>query len=124
MKYLALDIGTRRTGVAFGDTSIGIPCPLHTIHHDTIDSLVRQTLAIIQERTIDKVIIGLPLLPSGIPGSQVSFVKRCIKKFEEYDIAYSLMDERYTTPKQRNKNSDAYAACAILETKFMQEKGI
>ncbi|MBI3336487.1 Holliday junction resolvase RuvX [Candidatus Peregrinibacteria bacterium] len=124
MKYLALDIGKRRTGAAFGDTSVGIPCPLLTIHHENINSLIRQTLVIIQERKIDHLIIGLPLLPSGRPGSQVSFVKQCIKKLEEYGVSYSLIDERYTTPKNNKGGSDAYAACGILETKFMKEKDI
>ena len=122
MKYLALDIGKRRTGIAFGDTVTQVPFPLSTIHHENIDSLVKQAFAIIQERAIDALIIGLPLLPSGRSGSQVSFVKQCIKKFEKYGISCSLIDERYTTPKNNRKSADSFAACAILETKFTQEK--
>lgn len=122
MKYLALDIGKRRTGVAFGDSLIGIPFPLPTMHHTSMRSLFEQVLPIIQARSIDEVIVGYPLLLSGKPGSQVSFVERYIKKFKDLGIKCSSIDERYTSPKTHPEWSHAFAACAILDTKFMLEK--
>ena len=33
MRYLALDVGTRRTGIAYLDEDVGVPLPLNTINH-------------------------------------------------------------------------------------------
>lgn len=122
MKYLALDIGKRQTGVAFGDASIGIPLPLSTIRHIGIPSLVDRILPIVKERKIDEVIIGLPLLPSGKKGSQVLFIEKCAKELGKNNVFCSFVDERYTTPRMPRAADHAYAACAILETKFMLGK--
>jgi putative Holliday junction resolvase len=70
MRILALDVGNRRTGVAFLDDAVGIPLPLDTLMHQSMEELLPQIEQILTSRSVDRVIVGLPRLPSGEEGSQ------------------------------------------------------
>ena len=112
MRYLALDIGSRRTGVAYAESDMGIPFPLETIQHTSLEELEQEVHRLLQDRSVDRVIIGLPLLPSGEEGEQVEYVRSFLPFLE--GIPYELVDERYTTPKGQNGDGDSHAACQIL----------
>lgn len=118
MKYLALDVGTKRTGAAYGDSSDGIVFSLETINHDSFDALLEAITTLIKERNIDELVLGLPLLPSGQPGSQAHIVEEFADMLNEANIAYCYIDERYTTPKTPNIDLNAAAACEILQIKL------
>ena len=121
MRYLALDIGTRRTGVAIGDTESRVPLAGSTIHHQSFDELVNAVLLLIEEKATDEVVLGLPLLPSGEEGKQAKIVRDFAKWLQERRIPVSFVDERYSTPRSKQANADISAACAILETKFCEK---
>lgn len=128
MRLLALDLGTRRTGVAFFDSATGIPLPLATIAHATVEELLTNLRALIAQRSIEKLIIGMPLLPSGEEGSQVTFVKGIAAKLSALQLPIVFIDERHTTPTHRHPkkshhgppasafDGDAAAAVALLQT--------
>jgi putative holliday junction resolvase len=115
MRLLSLDIGTRHTGCAFFDDAIAIPLPLETLHHASVEAFTSLVSAIVRERHIDRIIIGLPLLPSGQEGSQVGIVKDYASSLAPLGISIQFLDERYTTPPQQTGDPDALAALAILE---------
>ncbi len=125
MNVLALDIGLRRTGVAYGETKSGIVIALDTIHHRTTEELTRQVTSITKSKKIDQLIIGLPLLPSGAEGEQVGLVKETAKMIEHSTgLKPAFLDERYTTNVHftaKGSDSDATAACALL-TVWMDKK--
>jgi len=114
MRYLGLDVGTRRTGAAFADSTDGILFSLETIQHSSAEELLASVLLIIKEKQIDEVVIGLPLLPSGEAGSQAEIVQNFKELLSEEGISCSLLDERYTTSKSREIDKDAASACEIL----------
>lgn len=121
MKVLALDIGTRRTGVAYLDSEVGIPLPLDTLIHTTDDMLNDAVLKIVRERKIDRVIVGLPLLPSGEEGAQAAVSRRVGERIAQSGVAMEYRDERYTTPNSTadgpppsSFDGDAAAACKLL----------
>ena len=127
MRFLAFDIGTRRTGVAFLDTSVGIPLPLDTLHHTSVDVLLPLIIALIDQRKAERIIIGLPLLPSGAHGSQSEVSKGVGTQLLARGLDVEYVDERYTTPRNsdhkhtiptRNLDGDASAACALLSGKI------
>jgi putative Holliday junction resolvase len=123
IRYLALDIGTRRTGVAYGDDETGIPLPLETIKHTSEEELITSIQKLCSERNVDLVLVGLPLLPSGDEGSQSSYVHSMVEKLIELGLKVELIDERYTSPRKGGSDSqktdpDAAAACAILAVKL------
>ncbi|MSR67411.1 Holliday junction resolvase RuvX [Candidatus Peribacteria bacterium] len=118
MNILALDIGLRRTGISYGETKSGIVIALDTMQHTTPEELSEQVKIIVKSKKIDHVIIGLPLLPSGLEGEQVSLVKAAAKMIEnESGLTPEFLDERYTTKihfSARGSDPDATAACALL----------
>jgi putative Holliday junction resolvase len=126
VRYLAFDVGMRRTGAAFLDENIGIPLPLETIRHHSVEELLEAALPLIAARKTDKVILGLPLLPSGEEGSQSAFVRSVGNQLEAQGIAVEYRDERYSTPRRHSDKAarhspppsaydgDAAAACSLL----------
>ncbi len=123
MRFLALDIGTRKTGIAFLDEDTAVPLPLDTFYHDTQEQLLSHVLALVDERSIDKLLIGLPLLPSGDEGAQAAFVRGIASQLA-HKIPVTFVDERYSTPPSRSSkhdvhpshfDGDAAAACSLFE---------
>ena len=122
MSLLALDIGTRHTGAAFYDPAVKIVMPLTTIEHTSEEELVTAVSEIVKKRHINRIFIGLPLLPSGKDGSQATIIRGIVVRLETLKIPCQLLDERYTTPKSRESDGDAQAACSLLNLAL--EKGI
>jgi len=120
MHYLGLDLGKRRTGVAFADSVNDIIFSLDTIVGATEEELVGRISHLINERKIEELVIGLPLLPSGERGSQADWAQNLINKLEALGTPISLIDERYTTGKLSEVDQDAAAACKILSIKLDQ----
>ena len=127
MKYLALDVGRKRTGVAYLDDAVGIPLPLDTIRHDSEEEFLSHVLQLVSQRTIDTVVIGLPRLPSGEEGSQAIFVREWGDLLLDHGVDVRFVDERYTslhretkaTSRQEMKgviDKDSLAACEILRS--------
>ncbi len=114
MRLLALDIGMKRTGIAFVDTANDVVLPLDTIVADDADTMIENVIAIVKERKVEQVIVGLPLLPSGEEGSQTDYVRSCANTLSESGVEVSFLDERYTTSKSQDFDGDARAACELL----------
>lgn len=113
MRTIALDIGMRRTGVAFLDARTGVPVPLETIDHKSIGQLVECVLQVASERNADRFLIGNPLLPDGTEGRQSRFVRDVVSVMEhKITIPVLLVDERYSN-RPRHKDLDPHAAAAI-----------
>lgn len=125
MRYLALDIGTRRTGVAYLDTDIGIALPFDTLEHTSQEEMVERVLEIVRARKIDQVLVGLPLLPSGKDGAQAAISRSAGALIAKSGVVVEYRDERYTTPKKSGGkhtppageiDGDAAAACILLNS--------
>lgn len=114
MKLLALDLGTKRTGVAFLDEDAQVPVALETIVHASLDELKERVIELIALKRIDRVIVGLPLLPSGGEGKQATLVRAFSHMLMEAGYAVEFRDERYTTPRNPPFDADAAAALALL----------
>ncbi len=113
---LALDIGKRRTGIAFGDDNIGFVAAMDTIRHASIEALVDRVRDIAQVKKVGQLIIGLPLLPGGKEGEQARYVREVAKRLEkDVGLPVECVDERYTTSKGHPEaDLDAKAACELL----------
>lgn len=118
MKYLGLDVGTRRTGVAFADSDDDILFSLPTIEHTSKKELMKAIEALVAERHIDQIVLGLPLLPDGSHGSQAAFVESIGEDIERRGIPFVLLDERYTTQDVKEIDGDAASACTILSVQL------
>jgi putative Holliday junction resolvase len=123
MNILALDVGVRRTGVAFADQVSGVAVSLPTIAHRTPEELGRAVKRLIEERSADTLVIGIPFLPSGETGAQARHVREAAAAWDlSTDITVVEIDERYSTPREPGAEPDAEAACALLQTFLDRQK--
>ena len=65
MKYLALDYGLKRVGVAVSDPEGRMACPRCTLARDTRDGFFSELLALLERERPDAVVLGLPLHVDG-----------------------------------------------------------
>ncbi len=127
LKVLAVDYGSKRIGLALGDTSLGIALPL-----EGIENKGEKTLQIIADKVKELgahiILIGLPLTPMGKEGQRAKEVMDFSEKLRDFlheDVEIILWDERYTTKeayrlmqgvsiKRREKLKDSLSAYIIL----------
>jgi putative Holliday junction resolvase len=125
LKVISLDFGTKRIGVAVGDTDLKIAVAKEVIPNDSrvfarIEKLIKETGA-------ELLVIGLPLTPRGREGERAKLVKEFARKISEKlpSIEIEFWDERYTTQEamrrthglkgKKNLMLDAISALIILE---------
>ncbi len=127
MKVLAIDYGLKRVGIALGDTELKIAVPKEVVPND--GNLLKRIKELVTQHRISKIVVGLPLTPSGKEGKRAKLVREFVRDLKEHvrDREVILWDERYTTleAKERLKSSankkrnreilDAISAQIILE---------
>ena len=74
MRYLAIDYGAKRTGLAVADDAHAIAGPLEVI--DSSPSLTERIIEVIKSQRIEALVIGLPLNMDGSEGKQTKTVRR------------------------------------------------
>ena len=126
MKIIAIDFGTKRVGLAIGDTDLGIAVPKGVLRNDA--NLLDRIEDIVRSKGVNKVVVGLPLTPSGREGERAKLVREFAealrKRLKDVDIEF--WDERYSTmeaesrlrdlpPRKRREVLDAISAQIILE---------
>lgn len=123
-RFLGLDVGEKRIGIAEADSSVRIAIALDTIVVD--GSEVEKIIRLAAADGITDVIVGYPRNQSGEPTAQTKFVEAFVAKLSDIDAQISYQDESLTSvlAEQRLKESgrpyekgdiDAQAACIILE---------
>ena len=133
MRYLAIDLGNRRTGLAICDPSETIVSPLTMI--DDRLQLIERIVDIIKAENVEAVIVGLPLNMDDTEGPQAKKSKEFAKSLQaQIEIPIHFQDERLSTfaaeeklaPAEysrgkKKKRIDAVAAAQILEF-FLEQK--
>lgn len=129
MRYLAIDLGDKRTGIAVGDDETGIASPVAALPVVPGPALVRTILRVIEEHAPDALVLGLPLNMDGSEGPRARRTRAFGAELEAViDRPLFYQDERLTsyaadqrlagsgrTHKQKKKARDALAAAEILE---------
>ncbi len=134
-KYLALDVGTKRIGVA-GTDALGLAVhPLEVVQRQTGGADVARICDLVRVRAVGTVVVGLPLRGEGEVGIQAKKVRDFVAQLREALARNALQpelvewDESMTTHEaedklreagvrraRRGKMIDAMAAAAILES--------
>ncbi len=118
MRYLALDVGDRRIGLAVGDDAHGLSRPLRTLVRRSVVKDLAEIERIAREETVDALLIGLPLNLSGEEGHQAERVRRFATASEKLGLPVRLYDERHTSSEAEIRGArdiDAGAATILLE---------
>ena len=121
MTILAFDYGTRRVGVAVGNTETRASQALKTISAANADTLFQELENLLIEWQPDQIIVGLPTHPDGAEHEMTTKAKRFGNQLHgRFNVPVSWVDERYTSavlegdPKMRD-NLDAHSAALILK---------
>lgn len=129
MRYLAIDLGGKRTGLAVGDDVLRIAGPLEVVVEADRDTLAEKIAAIADEQGPDALVMGLPLNMDGTPGPAAkqsqTFGDTLAARLElpihyvderlSSDAADARMAQSGLTHKQKKNRRDALAAAAILQ---------
>ena len=98
LKLMALDVGTKRIGVALADSFIKIAIPFTTVEvNDDVESAVEQIIEIISKEEIDIIVVGLPRNQSGEETPQTAYTKEFVKNFEYSVDKICFQDESLTS---------------------------
>jgi putative Holliday junction resolvase len=134
MRYLAIDYGTKRTGLAVCDAGEMIASPLGVLHGRK--DLIRKIGQIIAAENIEAVILGLPLNMDGSEGPQAKLVFAFAEQLKPHlQIPIHFQDERLSSfgaeqklreiglsRAKKRERLDALAAAEILQTFLEQQK--
>lgn len=123
---MALDIGTKRIGVALSDFLHIIATGSCVIDRKPEDAALEKIINLAQENHVKKIVVGIPLNMDGSEGEQAKDCRDFSKKIKNFDIIYE--DERLTSQQaeenlrskkidfRKNKGLvDIESACIILE---------
>lgn len=123
---MALDVGTKRIGIALSDYLHVIATPYDTIVRTTDEDAIELIKKIAKENNVNKIIVGLPLNMDNSKGFQAENCTDFAQKISGFDIIFE--DERLTSDEaearlrerkvdfRKNKGLvDMESACIILE---------
>ena len=115
---LAFDFGTRRVGVAAGNTLTRIAQPLRTIAAEG-DARFDAIGQLITEWQPNALVVGVPFHPDGAPHDNTGRARRVARQLHgRFKLPVPEVDERYTTTEARSLGAhdlDAASAAIILE---------
>jgi putative Holliday junction resolvase len=105
-RYLGIDYGAKRVGLATGDDDVRLAVPLVTLEGDKGD-LTEQLQRICKEEQIDEVVMGLPRGLEGQETAQTARVREVATGLEEaLGLPMSLQDEALTSEVARDRLVD------------------
>ncbi|HEX4907316.1 MAG TPA: Holliday junction resolvase RuvX [Actinomycetes bacterium] len=98
-RVLALDVGTRRLGVAVSDPTGTVASPLATIPRRTPAEDAAALAALAAEHDATTVVVGLPVTLAGSEGPAARAVRAYLEELRPLlgGLAFELADERLST---------------------------
>lgn len=130
-RILSLDVGEKRIGLATTDELLITCSPFGFIERE---GALGRLAGIIKDENIEKLVVGMPFLPSGPLGSQAEDVLRFVEELKTLGISIDFEDEVLTSveaerrlrslknPNFQKGDVDAMAACIILESYLRKEE--
>jgi putative Holliday junction resolvase len=117
--FIALDFGTRRTGVAYGSRMLGQARPLATIQARETQRRLGLIQAPIDEWQPQALVVGVPLHPDGAEHANTLLARKFARSLRNrFKLPVFEVDERYSTTEalaDGARDPDAGAACIILD---------
>ena len=132
MRYLAIDFGDKRTGLAVGDDVTRIAGPVDVIQTGTPEQYLTRLAEAVDRHGADALVVGLPLNMDGTEGAAAKKYRAFAQQLaERCGLPVHLVDERLSsdhaegkldrsglTHGQKKSRRDALAAATILQDFF------
>jgi putative Holliday junction resolvase len=96
-RILAVDLGSKRVGLAMTDPMRMIASPFKTLHYRSDKQLVADLLDIVVANAVETVVIGLPLHDSGEESPGCLRSRAFAAQLNRRGVDTVLWDERYTS---------------------------
>ena len=116
--FLAFDFGTRRVGVAVGNTLLGQARALKTVALEGVGRFAALGV-LIDEWRPDALVVGVPFHPDGAAHDNTLRARRFARQLHgRFNLVVHEVDERYTTTEalaMGAADADAAAAALILD---------
>lgn len=130
MRYLGLDLGRARIGLALADDVLGTARPLETLARRGDAADLARLRRVVAEWEVTRAVVGLPLNMDGTEGGSARLARAFAAKLAgELGLAVELFDERLSTfeasvrlrerglsAREQRSVIDAEAAAVILQT--------
>lgn len=121
MRYLGLDYGKKRTGVAISAGSIAVV--KEVIESDTDKGIFDRLHAIVEAEDVDAIVVGLPTNMQGESTEMTEHVQRFVNALSiELEVPVFTTDERLTssmaenmTREHKGAQTDQIAAQILLQ---------
>lgn len=137
MRYLAVDLGAKRTGLAAGDDVVGLVQPVEVLSVPRGPALLDALARAVERHGPDALVIGLPLNMDGTEGGATADVRafgaalagrvELPVHFHDERLSSFEADQRMArsgrTHRGKRALRDALAACAILEAFLARGEG-
>lgn len=134
MRLLGIDYGTKRIGLATGDTDTSLAFPLRTIPNDGV--ALAAIAAAVKDEGADRIVVGMPtrLAGEGSEGDVEAAVRAFVERLRSaVTIPIETEDERMTSAvadrlrkdadrKERDFDRDAHASAILLESYIQRMK--
>jgi len=120
---LAFDYGTKRIGVAIGNSVIRQAQPLKTIQNKSLDETFQSIQKLVKEWEVTNFVVGLPMHPDGVEHEMTQRAKRFGNQLHgRLNLPVKWVDERYTSVVADDQygDIDCQAAVLILEQYFQE----
>lgn len=123
---MAFDYGTRRVGVAVGNSVTGTGQALKTIAALSSYSLFKEVENLLKEWQPERLVVGKPLHPDGAEHAMTLKAVRFGNQLHgRFQLEVEWVDERYTSvvlegDAQMQDNLDAHSAALLLEQYFSE----
>ena len=125
---IGLDHGSRRIGVAVGDSETGLAFPRPALRPRSATSGAAAVVELARREGAERVVLGLPRNMDGSEGSQATTVRRFGDRLSAAGLEVVYVDERLTSweagerlagagarPARRQGELDSAAAALILQ---------
>lgn len=122
--FLAFDFGTRRIGVASGNSVSGTASPLATIAAAQSEPAIAKLVA---EWRPDALVVGIPRHPDGAAHDNTRRAERFARGLARFKLPVHEVDERYSSVEAEAagaRDVDAAAAALILEQFLRGRRGL
>ena len=129
MRYLGIDYGAKRMGMAVADRETGIAIPRGVMTRENDAAAIGKIVAMIGDERIGSVVIGLPLAHDGGETGESREVRAFAEELKEkISVPVEFENEMFTTRMAthkgvRKKDIDAASAAIILQSYLDRRKG-
>ena len=108
MKLLAIDFGEKRVGLAITDSECKLAIPLTTLERQSDHGVVAQIADIVDQESVDRLIIGDPINMDGSRGSSAKRAASFANKLaERTGLPFEMINESLTSVAARERLREA-----------------